>query len=99
MRTKSYYITCFTALLLLSFATGCCNPNKNPSAGPSAQQTPPTVTSVTPNGNAAVCSRHHHCQRNLQQGDESCDDQYIYVYSDRTKWRDRSGESFLRIGD
>lgn len=56
MRTKSNYITCFTALLLLSFATGCCNPNKNPSAGPSAQQTPPTVTSVTPpDGNAAVC--------------------------------------------
>ena len=56
MRTKSNYITCFTALLLLSFATGCCNPNENPSAGPGAQQTPPTVTSVTPpDGNADVC--------------------------------------------
>ena len=54
MRTNS--INCFTALLLLSFATGCCNPNKNSSAGPGAQQTLPTVTSVTPVGdNGAVC--------------------------------------------
>ena len=53
MRTNSI---CFTALLLLSFATGCCNPNKNSSAGPGAQQTLPTVTSVTPVGdNGAVC--------------------------------------------
>jgi hypothetical protein len=50
------YIKCFTALLLLSFATGCCNPNKNSNAGPAAQQTPPTVTSVTPpDNNVAVC--------------------------------------------
>ena len=56
MRTNSNYMACFTALLLLSFATGCCNPNKSPSAGPGAQQTPPTVTSVTPLGNnIAVC--------------------------------------------
>ena len=53
MRTNSI---CFTALLLLSFATGCCNPNKSPSAGPDAQQTLPTVTSVTPaDDNVAIC--------------------------------------------
>ena len=30
------------------------------------------------------------CQRNLQQGDESCDHQHLYVYRDRTKWRECS---------
>jgi hypothetical protein len=56
MRKDGRYIICFMAILLLSFATGCCNPNKNPSAGPDAQQTPPTVTSVTPaDDNVAVC--------------------------------------------
>jgi len=56
MQTRSYFATCFTALLLLGFTVGCCNPNKNPSGGPASQQTPPTVTSVTPqDGNIAVC--------------------------------------------
>jgi len=50
-------MACFTALLLFSFATGCCNPDRNPNAGnPDAPQTPPTVTSVTPpNGSTPVC--------------------------------------------
>lgn len=50
-------MTCFTALLLLSFSVGCCNPNKNPNAAdPAAPQTAPTVTFVTPeDDNVGIC--------------------------------------------
>jgi hypothetical protein len=45
------------AIMLLGFAVGCCNPGSNPNAGnPSAPETAPTVTLVTPpSANVGVC--------------------------------------------
>lgn len=54
MRTHSKYKIWFTALLLVSFAIGCGDPDKNGIAPPPT--TPPTVILVTPpNGSAGVC--------------------------------------------
>ncbi|HEV3316682.1 MAG TPA: ice-binding family protein [Candidatus Angelobacter sp.] len=54
MRTHSKYKIWFTALLLVSFAIGCGDPDKNGIATPPT--TPPTVIFVTPpNGSAGVC--------------------------------------------
>jgi len=57
MRTHSNHKVLLTALLLLGFAVGCCDPGRNPNAGnPAAPQTLPTVVLVTPpDGNVAVC--------------------------------------------
>jgi hypothetical protein len=53
MRIHSNYKIWFTALLLLSFAAGCGDPDKTAVPGPA---TPPTVTFVTPpNGLTLVC--------------------------------------------
>jgi hypothetical protein len=54
MRTHSNHKIWITALLLLSFAIGCGDPDKNGIA--SSPTTPPTVILVTPaNGNVGVC--------------------------------------------
>jgi len=57
MRTHSYFMSYFAALLLLSFAVGCGDPDKNANAGkPGDPLTPPSVTLVTPpDGNVATC--------------------------------------------
>jgi len=56
MRTHSNHKVLLTALLLLGFAVGCCDPGRNPNAGnPAAPQTPPTVILVTPpNANVGI---------------------------------------------
>jgi len=54
MRRHSSYKIWFTAFLLLSFAVGCGDADKNAVAVPATS--PPTVTFVTPtNGNVGVC--------------------------------------------
>jgi len=57
MRAYGNRVICITALLLLSLAVGCGDPDKNPNAGkPGDPLTAPTVTLVTPpDGNVATC--------------------------------------------
>src|SRR5438270_8883723 len=56
MHRQSNYRILFPAFLLLVFAIGCGDPDKQNAAAPASPGTPPTVTSVTPvNGNVGVC--------------------------------------------
>jgi hypothetical protein len=57
MRIYNKHTIWFTGLLLLSFAIGCGDPDKNANAGkPADPLTPPTVTQVTPpDGSVIVC--------------------------------------------
>src|SRR5438552_18433145 len=55
MRIQRHHSICLTALLVLIFAAGCGDPDKNVAA-PTDPVAPPTVTSVTPpTGSTLIC--------------------------------------------
>src|SRR5256885_16213090 len=55
MRIHRHHNICLTALLLLIFAAGCGDPDKNVAAPPDPVA-PPTVTAVTPpTGSTPIC--------------------------------------------
>ncbi len=101
MRTHSNYKILLTALLLFSFAVGCCDPGKNPTTGASRRPSNPAYGDPC---NSAECQcrrlpQHRHYQHNLQQGDEPRDHQRFYVYFGRARRGGRSRDSHLRCGD